>query len=134
MQKQFPSLSRRSLFLLIGLAVFIAAGCSKVENAAPRYNPQKCMFCTKNPGKCAFCKGNGIRHEGTSKVSYSVKCSFCNGTGVCTYCNGKKSCRYCDGTAKIKTWNWWDSLKETTGTVPGEHPPTRDTAQVISPK
>jgi DnaJ-class molecular chaperone len=103
------------LLLVSALLGCFILGCAKVENTTPRYDPKECPFCTKEAGKCgyckgtakcSFCRGTGTRVEGTSKVSYEVKCNFCGGTGKCIYCDAKGACKHCDGTGEIKDWDW----------------------------
>lgn len=46
-------------------------------------------------GKCTFCS-NGIVYTNGN----AIKCTACNGKGICKYCNGTGKCHRCKGTGK----------------------------------
>ena len=105
--------------LMILVAIALSSCDPKVNQRAPRYNPDKCPTCIDGTcihchgdEKCQYCNGTGIRTtstknytgEGINLVDYQDTCPFCHGTGKCSYCDGDSKCYQCEGTSKSSDW------------------------------
>lgn len=115
-----------SFFLLASVSL-LCMGCDpKVDQRAPRYNPEECPICLSSgecrtcdgTGKCSHCKGTGTRvtstknytGEGVALVDYEEECPFCAGTGKCDHCKGSALCNSCQGKKVVDTT--WPFLKD----------------------
>jgi len=120
---------KRMFFVLLILGAFLTACDPKIDERAPRFNPEQCPVSNvrgecrtcDGSGKCMFCRGTGTRISSTknmaglgiSLVDYETDCPFCQKTGVCDHCNGAKHCNFCGGTRQIEPgWHFLTGKRE----------------------